>query len=134
MKERSSAPQPALSQKGFYTIVTNREIGNFDEPRQCQVIRQNGYDKESVAALKCLEELRCTPVGGWLKIQGYSGDGVNHVFLVQPQTGKMFTVAEAKNEYYQSLEEAAMQGSINLWRLITKCAKPGVHPRIRARR
>ncbi|RGR75930.1 hypothetical protein DWY25_04105 [Holdemania filiformis] len=103
-------PQPALSQKGFYTIVTNREIGNFDEPRQCQVIRQNGYDKESVATLKCLEELRCTPVGGWLKIQGYSGDGVNHVFLVQPQTGKMFTVAEAKNEYYQSLEEAAMQG------------------------
>ena len=62
--------QPALSQKGFYTIVTNREIGNFDEPRQCQVIRQNGYDKESVATLKCLEELRCTPVGGWLKNSG----------------------------------------------------------------
>ena len=103
-------PRPALSQKGFYTIVTNREIGNFDEPRQCQIIRQNGYDRESVAALKCLEELRCTPVGGWLKIQGYSGDGVNHVFLVQPQTGKMFTVVEAKNEYYQSREDAAMEG------------------------
>lgn len=102
--------RPALSQKGVYTIVTNREIGNFDEPRQCQIIRQKGYDKESVATLKCLEELRCTPVGGWLKIQGYSGNGVNHVFLVQPETGKMFTVAEAKSEYYQRREDAAMEG------------------------
>lgn len=101
---------PCLSEKGIYSVVSNRKIGNFDNPRQCQVIRQQNYDKTPIATVDCDLETRLTRVGGWLKTATLSGNGMHRISLIQPETGKTYEVVQNKNAFYQEQEDQALDG------------------------
>lgn len=101
---------PCLSEKGIYSVVSNRKTGDFDNPRQCQVIRRQNYDKTSITTLDCGLETRLTRVGGWLKTESLSGNGMHQVSLIHPETGKTYEVVQKKNAFYQALEDQALDG------------------------
>lgn len=102
--------EPCLSEKGIYSVVSNREIGIFDNPKQCQVIRRQNYDKAFVSTLDCGLQTKLTSVDGWLKATIVSGNGMHQIALIHPETGKTYEVVQKKTAFYQALEDHALDG------------------------
>ncbi|WP_279195039.1 hypothetical protein, partial [Holdemania massiliensis] len=81
----------------------------------CQVIRRQNYDKTSITTLDCGLETRLTRVGGWLKTESLSGNGMHQVSLIHPETGKTYEVVQKKTRFIK-------RWKIKLWTaLISRC-------------
>lgn len=107
---QNTSSNPPISENGVYYTSFSRAEGILMEEPKMLLMNWNNGEKKVVSLLNDGETVDSSVVDGFIKSVTFRSDGLQTLYLTNQKTGKQWLIDEEKLEYYQELENNALNG------------------------
>ena len=107
---KNTTSNTPISENGIYYTAFSRIEGILMEEPKMLLMNWNNEEKKVIGLLNDSVEVNSAVVDGFIKSVTFRDDGLQTIYLTNPKTGKQWCIDAEKLEYYQELENSALNG------------------------